>query len=302
MRQTGDDISVFLAVCEAGSFAAASARLGVTASAVAKAVARLEGRLKTRLFHRTTRRLAPTAEAIIYREACQEARDRIERVEAELASFSAEPSGIVRLSLPPLLGTQVIAPALYALCHQWHHLRFDISTSTGLTDLPGDGVDVAVRIGQLPDLSGVTARHLGVQSVVLCGAPAYFVDRRYPKEVRELSEHSLIASSRNGRAASWYFDMPDGDRVTYEPSASLLLDGSALTLSAIRGGHGLGLVPAWLVADEIASGALVPILEDRISGHLPVNALWVTSPVMLPRLRLTIDAIVRSTCALLAAP
>jgi DNA-binding transcriptional LysR family regulator len=163
-RQSGDDIAVFLTVCEAGSFAGAAVPLALTPSAVAKAVGRLEQRLGIRLFHRTTRRLTLTAEAALYRQACLEARQKIDRVEAELAALSSEPSGLVRVSLPPLLGTQIIAPALYALCERWPHLRFDIATSTRQADLPGDGVDLAVRVGTLPELPGLTARRLGVQN------------------------------------------------------------------------------------------------------------------------------------------
>jgi DNA-binding transcriptional LysR family regulator len=302
VRRTGDDISVFLMVCEVGSFAAASATLGLTPSAVAKAIARLEGRVGVRLFHRTTRRLTLTAEAVIYRKACDAARGEIDRVEAELASFSAEPSGTVRLSLPPLLGTRVIAPLLYDLCRQWPQLRLEIATSTALSDLPGEGVDVAVRVGQLPDLPGLGSRNLGMQKVTLCAAPGYLANRPTPHDVTDLSGHALIAAAKNGRCAPWHFDLSGGERLTYQPQARLLLDGSSLTLSAIRAGQGLGVLPAWLVADDITSGDLVAVLEDQIAGHMPVHALWVTSREMLPRVRVTLDAIVRATGGVLRKP
>ncbi|WP_324699531.1 LysR family transcriptional regulator [Novosphingobium sp. RL4] len=293
-RQSGDDISVFLAVCAAGSFAAAAPRLGLSASAVAKAVARLEARLQVRLFHRTTRSLALTAEAAVYREACEAARGRIDRVEAELAALASEPAGLVRISLPPLFGTQIVAPALFALRETWPGLRFDISTSTALADLPGERTDLAVRIGELPDLPGVTARRLGVQRVVLCGAAEYIAKRGKPVHIGDLSQHALIAAGRNGRAVPWQLRSGDGDRLAFEPQAGLLLDGSLLTLAAIRAGQGLGLVPCWLVREEIARGELVSVLETHVAGHLPVHALWITAPVMLPRLRASIDAIVNA--------
>ena len=295
-----DDVSVFLAVCDAGSFAAAAPRLALTASAVAKAIGRLEARLNVRLFHRTTRRLALTAEAAVYREACRAARSRIDIVEAELALLASEPAGTVRVSLPPLLGAQILAPALYALCDRWPHLRFDISTSTALSDLVGEGIDIAVRVGDLTDLPGVTARRLGIQRVVLCGSRDYFAGRELPRDVDDLSEHDLIAAARHGRAAAWQFLTRDGDRQTFDPEPRLLLDGSMLTLAAIRAGRGLGLVPHWLVRDQLAIGELVSVLDDLVADHLPVNAIWITSPVMLPRLRVTIDAIVRASRAAIA--
>lgn len=291
IRFGGDDVSVFLAVCDAGSFAAAAPRLALTASAVAKAIGRLEARLNVRLFHRTTRRLAMTAEAEVYREACRAARNRIGVVEAELTLLASEPAGTVRVSLPPLLGTQLLAPALYALCDKWPRLRFDISTSTTLSDLVGEGIDLAVRIGELPDLPGVTARRLGIQRVVLCGSRGYFSQCKVPRDIDDLAEHDLIAAARQGRAAPWQFLTRDGDRQTFIPEPRLLLDGSMLTLAAIRAGRGLGFLPHWLVRDQLADGELVSALDDRVTGHLPVHAIWITSPVMLPRLRMTIDAI-----------
>lgn len=293
-RQAGDDVSVFLAVCDAGGFAAAAPRVGLTPSAVAKAIARLEGRLNVRLFHRTTRRLALTAEAAIYRAACQAARDRIDRVEADLAALAAQPAGTVRVSLPPLMGAHIVAPALYALCETWPHLNFDISASTAWTDLPGEGVDLAVRIGELPDLPDLTARRLGTQRVVLCATPGYLAGRSPVHEVKDLAGHRLIANARDGRPMPWHFRSADGDRLTFHPDSRLLLDGGMLTLSAIRAGQGLGIVPYWMVHDEIVGGALVALLDDSIGGHMPVHALWITSPVMPPRLRVTIDAIART--------
>jgi DNA-binding transcriptional LysR family regulator len=298
-RQSGDDIAVFLAVCEAGSFAGAAVPLALTPSAVAKAVGRLEQRLGLRLFHRTTRRLTLTAEAALYRQACLEARQKIDRVEAELAALSSEPSGLVRVSLPPLLGTQIIAPALYALCERWPHLRFDIATSTRQADLPGDGVDLAVRVGTLPELPGLTARRLGVQKLALCAAPAYLAGKSQPRRIEDLANHALIAHAQGGRVVPWHFRSEQGDLRSFEPDARLLLDGSLLTLAAICAGQGLGLVPHWLVAGKIEHGELIPLLEDRIAGHRPVHALWITAPTILPRLRVTIDAIAEATRDLL---
>lgn len=293
-RPSGDDVRVFLEVCAAGSFAAAAPRLGLTPSAVAKAIGRLEYRLGLRLFHRTTRRLTLTAEADVYREACNAARQRIERVEMELTLLASEPAGSLRISLPPLLGTHVIAPALYMLCDAWPRLRLDISTSTAWSNLAEDNIDLAVRIGELPELPGLMARRLGTQRLVLCGSAEYFSSHAVPQAVRDLSEHSLLAATRGGRVAPWHFRSPGGDLLAIEPEARLVLDGSLLTLSAIRAGQGIGLVPYWLARDAIADGSLVSILGELVAGHLPIHALWMASPTIVPRLRVTIDAVVEA--------
>ncbi|WP_206244765.1 LysR family transcriptional regulator [Novosphingobium terrae] len=288
----GDDPGVFLAVCEAGSFAAAASGIGLSPSAVAKAVARLEQRLGIALFHRTTRRLSLTGEGIIYRDHCHITRAEMARVETMLSASTRHPAGTVRVSLPPLLGTHIIAPALYELCRLWPLLSFDIALSTQKAELSAGDIDLAVRIGDLPDLPAVMARRLGLQRVALCCSPACLAERSPPENVEDLADHRLIATRRDHRPLPWLFREVDGTLRSITPHAALMLDGSLLTLSAIRAGHGIGLVPRWLVQDEIASGALISVLDDRLAGHLPVHVLWPAAPAMLPRLRVSIDTIV----------
>lgn len=299
-HQSGDDIGVFLAVCEAGSFVAASSRLRLSSSAVAKAVGRLESRLGIRLFQRTTRSLNLTAEGVVYRDVCQRARLEIERAEVAIAALTNEPAGTLNVSLPPLFGARIIAPALYALCQEWTNLDFNISTSTEPRNLADGTTDLAVRIGDMPDVTDLTARSLGVQRIVLCGTSSYFEGRSIPRDIDDLAEHQVIASPRQGKPAPWHFQSAEGEKITWQPRARLVLDGSLLTLSAINAGQGIGLVPRWLVRDELESGRLVAVMEDQIAGHLPIHVIWPASPVMLPRLRVAIDAIVRATRPLLS--
>lgn len=301
-HQPGDDIGVFLAVCEAGSFVAASIRLRLSASAVAKAIGRIENRLNIRLFKRTTRSLSLTAEGAAYRDVCQVAWRDIHRVETIISGFSDEPAGTLNVSLPPLFGSQIVAPALYALLRKWPRLNLNISTSIEHLNLSDDGIDLAVRIGELPNASGLVARRLGAQQLVLCGSRGYFDGRRQPETIEDLAGHDLIGSPKNGRPAQWQFRQADGELSTWHPRARLLLEGSLLTLSAIRSGQGLGLVPHWLVRDEISEGRLVSVLDDRIAGHLPVHVVWPAAPIMLPRLRAAIDAIVEAAAQVLDRP
>ncbi len=289
---TGDDTGVFLAVCEAGSFATASRRLGLSPSAVAKAVARLEARLTVRLFKRTTRSLSLTQEGAAYRDVCTSARQQVERVEQAMRNLPDEPAGLVRISLPPLFGAQVIAPALYALARSWPKLRYHIVASTAPSDLVEGDIDLAVRIGDVPEAAGLMARCLGRQDIVLCGSAPYFSRHARPQTVEQLADHDLIGTPRNGKVAPWQFRQADGAISTWTPDARLLLDGSLLALAAIREGYGLGLVPRWLVEEDLAAGRILTVLDENIEGHLPVHVLWPSSPIMLSRLRMTIDAIV----------
>ncbi|MEZ2293534.1 LysR family transcriptional regulator [Variovorax sp. RCC_210] len=303
-------IRVFLAVCDAGSFAKAADGLALSASAVAKTVARLEARLKVRLFDRTTRRLSLTPEGRTYQQACARAMGDIARVEASLAQAVATPSGTLRVSLPPLFGTEVIAPALHALCDRHPALNVDISLDTERIDLMARGVDLAVRIGELPDVAGLTARRLGLQEVVLCGAASYLARHGEPATQADLAAHALITTTHRGQPVPWQLLGDDGRVVPWSPASRISTDSTLLTLAAVRAGRGLGLLPRWLVQGDLAAGRLRVLMTgpgpgpglERIAGHLPVHALWLSAPVMLPRLRVAIDAVVAAVAAVLAVP
>lgn len=299
-------IRVFLAVCDAGSFAKAADAVALSASAIAKTVARLEARLKVRLFDRTTRRLSLTPEGRTYQDACRRAIDGIDRVEASLAQAATTPSGTLRVSLPPLFGTQVIAPALHALCDRYPALNVDISLDIERVDLLARGVDLAVRIGELPDVAGLTARRLGMQEVVLCGATTYLEQHGEPSSQADLAAHALITTTHRGQPVPWQL-LDDSARVQHwSPASRISTDSTLLTEAAVRAGRGLGLLPRWLVAedlaaDDLAGGRLRVLMPGRIAGHLPIHALWLTAPVMLPRLRVAIDAVVAAVAAVAPA-
>ncbi|QNK67020.1 LysR family transcriptional regulator [Variovorax sp. PAMC26660] len=285
-------IRVFLAVCQAGSFAKAADGLALTASAIAKTIARLEARLQVRLFDRTTRRLSLTREGQTYQEACLRATDDIDRVEASLAQAASVPSGTLRVSLPPLFGTQVIAPVLYGLGERYPALAFDISLDIERVDLLARGIDLAVRIGELPDVTGLTARRLGTQGLVMCASAGYVEQHGEPATKDDLAGHALITTTHRGQAVPWQLTDAEGRIESWSPPSRLRTDSSMLTLAAVRAGRGIGLLPRWLVADDLAAGRLRALMAERLAGHLPIHALWLTAPVMLPRLRVAIDAIV----------
>lgn len=285
-------IRIFLAVCSARSFAAAAAQLHLSPSAVAKSIARLEARLGVRLLERTTRRLQLTQEGEHYAGVCRHALEEIDRVEAELVATRNEPSGLLRVSLPPQFGMSIVAPALFAVADAHPLLSFDIRLSAEKVDFIAQRVDLAVRIGHLPDTSGLTARRLGTQTIVLCASPGYLDQHGTPQSISDLSPHRLIASSGERGIAPWPIAGPDGGVETWTPPARLTLDGSVLMLSAIKTGRGIGLLPQWLAAPELASGALKQVLPGRIESDLPIHVVWPTTPMMLPRLRVAIDAIV----------
>ena len=289
----GGVIRVFLTVCGRGGFAGAARDLGLTPSAVAKAMARLEARLGTQLFERTTRSFSMTQEGRAYEAVCRQAMASIQRVEQDMVLATSEPVGVVRASLPPLFGAEVVAPALYELAALHPRLDYHLSLSGDPVDLSEGAFDLAVRIGEPPDSAGVMGRVIGEQRLSLCASPDYLARKGRPVDWRDLPDHDLISSASRGRVAPWRFRAGE-EEVSWTPSARLVLEGSALSLTAIRAGRGVGMAPTWLVADDLAAGRLVAVLDEQIAGHRPVHLLWVQTSSTSPRLRMTIDAIVRA--------
>ncbi|MGG2141750.1 LysR substrate-binding domain-containing protein [Symbiopectobacterium sp. RP] len=190
-----------------------------------------------------------------------------------LASTTAEPAGLLAVSVPPLLGAQVVTPTLLALCQQWPQLSISVSPSVDMADLFDGSVDLAVRVGEVPDAAGIVAKRLGTQRIVLCGTLGYFAQSPPLHGIDDLHRHILIGTLKEGYAAPWHFQLADKTHRVMTPDTRLLLDGALLTLNAIKAGYCLGRVPYWLVKEELERGVLVSVLDEVIAGHLPVHAL-----------------------------
>jgi DNA-binding transcriptional LysR family regulator len=177
MGQRLQGIEEFVAAVEAGSFALAAQRLHVTRSAVAKSIARLEARLDTRLFQRTTRSQSLTQEGHGYYERCRRVLAELEAGEALADAARDTARGIVRVSLPAMLGRLKVGPLLIALAQRHPGLTLELGFTDRRVDLVEEGIDLALRSGELPDTTQLVARPVGVQWMVLCAAPAYLAER-----------------------------------------------------------------------------------------------------------------------------
>src|SRR5262245_5403470 len=182
-------VTVFVHAVEAGGFAEAANRLGVTRSAVSKAIARLEQRLGAQLFQRTTRTLSLTSDGEIYYERCRKALAELEDAEAALDEGRREPTGRLRVSMTTMFGRYCVAPALWALADKYPKLDIEMSFNDRIADLVDDGFDLAIRVGRLPDSPALVARPLGVQRMAIWASPGYLDRHGRPTQLDELRNH-----------------------------------------------------------------------------------------------------------------
>lgn len=286
-------IREFVATVDGGSFTAAALSLGVTSSAVGKSISKLEKRLGVQLLHRTTRRLDLTSEGEAYLISCRRILEELDQTEAYLSTGHQQPIGRLRVDLPTTFGRRHILPSLLTLGLRYPRLDLSVSLRDRPVDLVNEGIDLAVRIGMLPDSSELIARRLGEQRLVICAAPAYLKRHGVPANRADLANHDCLTGWRRGHRPTWLLKNEQGEVEPQEiPSRHELTDGDAL-LDACLAGGGLAQLPTWLADDSLRTGALTHVLSGISGGAMPINVLWQKTWHLQPKVRVTVDELTR---------
>ncbi|MGX1164146.1 DNA-binding transcriptional LysR family regulator [Bradyrhizobium sp. USDA 372] len=296
-------ISVFVQVADSGSFARASEQLGLTRSAVGKTIARLEERLGVRLFNRTTRAQSLTDEGQSFYERCQRILADIQAAEAALGGSDRSPTGVLRVSAPVLLGRLCVAPILVGLTRRHPSMELDLRFADHLVDLVEERIDLAVRIGPLPDRAGLIARSLDAFDMVVCAAPTYLAMRGCPSDLSELPSHDCLPyARRGGRAEPWRFATKDGAVIEFAVGGRIRLDDLEAVAEAAVDGAGIACLPTWLVDSRLQSGQLVRVLNDHRALGNSVYAVWSQAAHAPSRVRVAVNELRQCMPARLARP
>ncbi len=267
------NLEAFCRSFETGSFSRAAELLGVTPQATSRAVARLEKALGVTLFRRTTRSLAATEAARCYYAACRGALGLLAEGERQLSHQRSSPSGVVRLSLPTSYGHHRLLPALVRFRERHPGVEVELHVSNRNVDFVRDGHDLAIRMGKLEDAS-LTARKLGDFPVGVFGSPEYLARSGAPARPAELDTHSCIAfvMPSTGRVLPWSFRP---EPAAYLPKASYRVGDDVLALVTLaRAGLGLIQTYDFLVAQDVARGALVEVLSAHRGASRPFSLIY----------------------------
>ncbi|PWC90824.1 LysR family transcriptional regulator [Azospirillum sp. TSH100] len=268
-----------------GSFTAAAHSLSISPSAVSRSVQRLEQRLGVSLFTRTTRSLTLTAEGReLHERALRLLRDAEEIEQAAMAARS-EPSGTLRVAASLPIGVHVIAPALPAFRRLHPKVTVDLRLSDRMVDLIEEGIDVAVRIGELAD-SRLLSRRLAPHRFCCFAAPAYLAARGTPAHPNDLDGHDTVSLryQSTGQTLRWPFRI--GERlVEVVPPSGIVVDVSDALVAALAAGGGIGIAATFITAPLVARGELVPVLSDFAVERHNITALWPESRRTNPAVR-----------------
>jgi DNA-binding transcriptional LysR family regulator len=262
-------ISVFVAVAEAGNYARASKQLGLSRSGVGKAVTRLEYRTGIRLFDRTTRAIKLTAEGREFLHAVEPLLERLGEVAAP--RDQGEIRGHLRVNCDAAFGTYLLIPALPGLVDQHPHLKIDLFVRDKIESLATDGIDVAVRFGEL-DYRDLEKKLLFKSRVITCASRDYIRRHGMPTTPEELhAKHRCIRliDGLTGKPHVWTFVNRAGERCEISPDCNITLNDAPSLMAGIRSGYGIGRALDFMVREALQTKELVEVLPEWNEFYWP---------------------------------
>jgi len=253
--------AVFAAVVEHRSFSGAAAALGVSKATVSKAISRLEMRLGTTLFHRTSRRLTLTESGKSLADHAQRILSEGEAAEEAARDAASAPAGLVRVAAPLTFGIRHVAPVIADFLASHPAIQVDLRLSDAKIDIVAEGVDIALRIADLPD-SSLRARRIGPVTGHLVGAPGYFERHGRPKHPADLAHHAVFAYTNVANPELLRFRRAGGEEAAVRITGPLRTDSGDAMMPALRAGLGLAVLPDFIVDEDLAAGRLEAVLAD----------------------------------------
>ncbi len=267
-----DAMRLFLRVADAGSFSRAANDLTIGQPTVSRRIQDLEHRLGAELFHRTTRSLSLTEAGQRFYERARAILSEFDDAEAEARGLEHEPVGLLRMSTTHSLGRLVITPAVSSFLKLYPHIRIDMLLDDAVTDLVGEGVDLAFRLGVLTD-SSLMAKRIGEARRGAWASPVYLSSRDAPKHPDDLSGHDLIGFRQGNSSGPWTFVNGEQTVEIKRESRFVASSGEVLAEAAVDG-LGVILVPDWVARPHAEAGRLVRVLPEWSAPPLAINAVW----------------------------
>ena len=288
-------MKVFVAVVEAGSFAAAADRLGMSRAMASKYVLNLEDHLGTRLLNRTTRRLSMTESGSVFYERSAQIISDVSEAEQVAGHMSATPRGTLKITMPLAYGLHRLGPVVADYVNAYPSVKLDISLSDRKVDLIEEGFDLAIRIGALPE-SGLIARKLGSTRTIVCAAPDYLNRHGTPHTPQDLASHRCLGYTLTNSGDEWNLKKPDEEAAVRIAGPIRADNGDLLRLAAVNGA-GLVFQPYFIVADDLRTGRLVQVLADYVSRELGIYAIYPSRKHLSAKVRTFVDFLVEKLAA-----
>lgn len=281
------ELEVFIAVADAGSFVKAGARLRLSPPAVTRAISALEERLGARVFNRTTRSLTITDVGQRFLESARRVLADLDVAEKEAVGETALPRGHLNITASVTFGRSALAPVVCGFLGQYPRVTASVLLLDRVVNLVEEGVDIAVRIGHLPD-STLIAKRIGSVHRILVASPDYLARRGVPASPADLRHHSVIAFTGLMPNREWRFR--NGQKtgsVSVQPTFEI--NDATPAIQAAAMGHGITIALSYMVCEQIRDGTLVPILQAFTLPPQPVHLVYPHVRLVAPKIRAFLD-------------
>jgi LysR family transcriptional regulator for bpeEF and oprC len=282
-------MEVFVQVVDAGSFTRAADALQLPKATVSTLVQGLEAALSAKLLHRTTRQVTVTTDGAAYYERCLRILSDVRDAEESVSRTRLSPSGRLRVDAPTGLSSEILVPALPMFFERYPDITLELGSSDRPVDLVEEGVDCAVRGGELVDTS-LIARRVGVLNFVTAASPIYLRRFGTPQHPRELGNHRCVNyfSAKTGKTYDWDFRRGDEKIEVALPGTIALNDSNAYVQAGLAG---LGIIQMtdYLMMQHVLSGRMVQVLPDWTSEPLPVHVVYPQNRHLSAKVRVFVE-------------
>ena len=277
----------FVRVVEAGSFTAVATEQQTTQPTISRQIAALEEHLGSRLLTRTTRSLTLTDDGRAFYERAKLALESVAEAENAVGRRRTKPAGMLRLATPVVFGRLHVVPRLSAFLARYPDVAVDLVMSDTFTDLVEQGIDVAIRVGEITD-PGLIARRIGIVRRVTVASPAYLKKHKAPRAPSDLVDHDCIVYTRLATGNCWQFEGKEGP-VTVEVHGRYRADNSEAVREGVLAGLGIAVIPAFAFGNEIAERRVNVLLADHEPRRLPMHAVYPSRRFVPLKVRALID-------------
>jgi DNA-binding transcriptional LysR family regulator len=287
-RFTG--IGIFVTAIDEGSLVAAGRRFGLSASMAGKYLTALETELKVRLIQRSTRSMSATEAGRAYYLRCKRILEEFEEANHEASDAGATPRGQLRIAAPVSFGAMHLGDALARFLEAHPHVTAEVTLDDRYVDLHTAGIDVAIRIGRLPD-SGLMARRLAPCPMVFCASPGFIARHGMPQAPEDLHEAPRLAFSEVTTAGGWEVTDTDNRRHLIDGPLRMHANNMQMLLSGSLAGLGVAYGPTFVFGKHLASGDLLRLLPEYRTTELTVYAVYPATRYVPAKVRRFIDFI-----------
>jgi DNA-binding transcriptional LysR family regulator len=281
------DFQAFAAIVDHGSLTAAARQLGRSLQSVSRSLAAVERDVGVELIRRTTRRSSPTDAGLAFHRRLTAALAEIDAAKLETSNRRAEATGLLRISGSSAFAPLYIVPALPDFLAAHPKVDLELDLSDGYVDLVGEGYDLAIRIGELPD-SSLKSRRLANSRRVVFSTPSYFARHGKPRRPEDLARHECIIRTAAHDGGAWRFNV-DGRVKIVKVAGRFRTSGALAANEAAVRGLGIANAPLWQVRSLIDRGDIELVLTRFEPPPIPIHAVWPATRVLPARTQLFVE-------------